>query len=85
MAFLKKMLLWDVRTADIKVFLAKSLRARSDRIGPVCLSINGYRKPFIYAKAVDVQHSQGHTREMLNFAEYLRLPLAQAILHKCKF
>ena len=46
------------------------------------LSINGYCESFVYTIAVDVQHSQGHTREALYFAEDLRSPLAQAILYK---
>ena len=76
--------LWNVRTTYVEIVLAKSLRTCSDRVGPMCLSINGYCKPFVYTKAVDVQHSQGHAREMLNFAENFRLPLAQAILYKRK-
>ena len=41
----------------------------------MCLSINGYRKAFVYPEAVDIQHSQGHAREALDLAEDVWSPL----------
>lgn len=48
------------------------------------LGINGDRKAFIYTVAVNIQHSQSHAREVLDLAENLWLPLAQAILYECE-
>lgn len=73
-----------MRTTYVEVLFAESCGTCPDRVGPMCLGINGYRKPFVYTIAVDVQHGQGHTREMLNFAENLWLPLTQAVLYECE-
>lgn len=78
------MYLRNVRTAYIEILLAKSLGTFSDRVGPVCLSVNGYRKSFVNTIPVDIQHSQGHTGEALKFAENFWSPLPQAILYKCE-
>ena len=73
-----------MRTTYVEIVLAKTFRTCSDGIRPMRLGIHGYRKTFVYTKAVNVQHGQGHTRKMLQFAENFRFPLSQAVLNKCE-
>ena len=49
------------------------------------LSVNSYRKAFVYPVAVDIECRYGHTSEMLELGQDVRLPFSQAILYESKF
>ncbi len=63
-----------MRTTYIEIFLAKLLRTRSDRAGPMRHSVNCYRKAFVNAVAINVQGSQGHTRESFDLGKDIWSP-----------
>ena len=70
---------------DEEVVLAESLGALPHRGAEVPLRVDCDLHALVHPEAVNIQSSDHHTREVLDFCAHRRLPFAETVLYACKF